>query len=191
MIVLFARFVPKASFVLLAFLIFAVASPISASAASGSYVLLTLDKISGESTAAGAKGAIDISSFTFAAANTVPMQGSGSGAGKPSYQDFSFTKYQDSATLPLLENLTTGKSIKSGTIAFYRGQSSKPYLTIKLENIFVTSDALSAGGDADRITESFSLRAGKMTFIYEATDPKGQPAPAQTYEIDLVKDTKG
>ncbi|MEK0315493.1 Hcp family type VI secretion system effector [Cohnella sp. 56] len=188
---MFARFVPKASFLLLAFLIFAVASPISASAASGSYVLLTLDKISGESKVAGAKGAIDLSSFSFAAANPVSMQGSGGGAGKPDYQDLAFTKFQDSATLPLLESLTTGKSIKSGTIAFYRSQSTKPYLTIKLENIFVTSDSLSAGGDADRIAESFTLRAGKMTFVYEATDPKGQPVPAQTYEIDLIKGTKG
>lgn len=187
LIVLFARFMPKAALFLLAFLILAAASPVTASAAGGSYILLTLDKINGESAADGVKGAIDITSFSFGASNAAPLPGGGSGGGKPVYSEFNMTKYQDSASISLLQNLTLGKAIKNGTIGFYNGQSRKPYLTIKLENVFVTSDAYTASGGADRMTESFSLQAGKVTFIYEAVDAKGQPLPPQTFEYDLGK----
>ncbi|CAI6086296.1 Hcp family type VI secretion system effector [Cohnella sp. JJ-181] len=184
---MFARFMPKAALFLLAFLILAAASPVTASAAGGSYILLTLDKINGESAADGVKGAIDITSFSFGASNAAPLPGGGSGGGKPVYSEFNMTKYQDSASISLLQNLTLGKAIKNGTIGFYNGQSRKPYLTIKLENVFVTSDAYTASGGADRMTESFSLQAGKVTFIYEAVDAKGQPLPPQTFEYDLGK----
>ncbi|WP_158543968.1 type VI secretion system tube protein Hcp [Cohnella sp. OV330] len=184
---MFARFMPKASLFLLVFAILAFASPVSASAAGGSHILLTLDKISGDSTVDGAKGAIDISSFQFGASNAAPSQGSGSGsgAGKPIYSEFVLTKLQDSASIPLLQSLTTGKAIKSGTIAFYNGQGKKPYFTIKLENVYVTSDAYSAGSDGSRISESLSLQAGKVTFIYQGVDAKGQPLPPQSFEYDL------
>ncbi|MDG0794807.1 type VI secretion system tube protein Hcp [Cohnella ginsengisoli] len=181
------RFMPKASLFLLVFAILAFASPVSASAAGGSYILLTLDKISGDSTVEGAKGAIDISSFSFGASNAATSPGGGSDIGKPIYSDFNLTKQMDSASIPLLQSLTAGKAIKNGTIAFYNGQGKKPYLTIKLENVYVTSDAYSAGADGSRIGESFSLKAKKVTFIYEGVDAKGQPLPPQTFEYDVSK----
>lgn len=189
LIVLSARFMPKTALFLLVLAILAFASPLSASAAGGSYILLTLDKISGDSQVDGAKGAIDITSFQFGASNAAPSpgNGSGSGGGKPIYSEFVLTKLQDSASIPLLQSLTTGKAIKSGTIAFYNGQGKKPYLTIKLENVYVTSDAYSAGSDGSRISESLSLQAGKVTFTYQGVDAKGQPLPPQTFEYDLGK----
>lgn len=191
---MFSRIVPRVAPFLLAFLIFAVVSPVSASAASGSYILLTLDKVTGESQVAKApKGSIDISAFSFGASNSAGQKGAGggSGAGKPEVADFNFSKYQDSASLSLLENLLSGKAIKNGTISFYSGgENQKPYLTIKLEEIFVTSDSYSASG-SDRMTESFSLSAKKMTFIYTPTGNKGESLPAQTLVYDVSNNTTG
>lgn len=184
---MFARFMPKASLFLLVFAILAFASPVSASAAGGSYILLTLDKISGDSTVDGAKGAIDISSFQFGASSAATLPGGGNDIGKPIYSDFNLTKQMDSASIPLLQSLTAGKAIKNGTIAFYNGQGKKPYFTIKLENVYVTSDAYSAGSDGSRISESLSLQAGKVTFIYQGVDAKGQPLPPQTFEYDPTR----
>ncbi|MDG0809317.1 Hcp family type VI secretion system effector [Cohnella rhizosphaerae] len=181
-----ARIMPKTALLLLTLALLAFASPLSASAAGGSYILLTLDQISGDSQVDGAKGAIDITSFQFSASNAAPSPGGGSG-GKPIYSEFVLTKLQDSASIPLLQSLTTGKAIKSGSIAFYNGQGKKPYLTIKLENVHVTSDAYSAGSDGSRISESLALQAGKVTFTYQAVDAKGQPLPPQTFEYDLGK----
>jgi len=192
---LFTRLTPRVAPFLLAFLIFAVVSPVSASAASGSYILLTLDNVKGESQAAKApKGSIDILAFSFGASNSAGGQkgaGGGSGGGKPEVSDFQFTKYQDSASLSLLENLLSGKAIKNGTISFYNGgESQKPYLTIKLEEIFVTSDSYSTSG-SERMTESFSLSAKKMTFTYTATGPKGESLPAQTLVYDVSTNKTG
>lgn len=96
-------------------------------------------------------------------------------------------KFQDSASLSLLANLTSGKAIKSGTLSFYNAQSKKPYLTIKLETIFVTSDVYGATQGTDRMTESFTITAKKLTFTYQQTGPKGESLPAQMFEFDLSK----
>ncbi|MFC3798771.1 Hcp family type VI secretion system effector [Cohnella sp. GCM10012308] len=188
---MFARLLPRFAIPLIASLIFAIFAPLSASAATGgSYILLTLDGIKGESTLEVGKGAIDITSITFGAVNPGSASaGSGSGSGKPAFQEFSFTKLQDSASLSLLAILASGKTIKSGTISFYNAntESKKPYLTIKLENIFVTSDTYATNEGNARLTESFTLAAKKLTFTYQAIGSKGEPLPAQTFEYDLAK----
>ncbi|MBM7566693.1 type VI secretion system secreted protein Hcp [Paenibacillus sacheonensis] len=148
-------------------------------------MILELANIKGESKDAGHKGGIEILSFSFGATNTATVVGGGGGgAGKPQYNDFSFMKYLDSSSLPLLGNLASGKAIKDGTLYFYGSGDSKPYLTVKLEQIFITSSQYSDSAGGNPFTESFSLRASKMTFSYQAYDGAGRPLPLQTLEID-------
>ena len=120
-----------------------------------------LDGIKGESQDRFFKDGIDIMSASFGASNTSKI----GSAGKASYSDLSLMKLIDSASLPLLKSLAQGKHLTEGTLYFFNGNiSGKPYLTIRMRDIIVTSQQLSASGN-DKITEGYFLEL-RASFVY-------------------------
>lgn len=131
-------------------------------------MFLKLDGIDGESQQKGHEQWIEVGSFSWGVANlTSAAAGSGRGAGKPSFQDFSFTKQTDSASPKLYIRCATGEHIKSGQLSFLKlddaGKGSAiEYLKIKLSDVLVSSFQESGGGDVPQ--DSFSLNFAKIEF---------------------------
>ncbi|QHW32395.1 type VI secretion system tube protein Hcp [Paenibacillus rhizovicinus] len=187
---MYKRFMSKSFIIVLAIVAVICAIPGSAFAAPGSpRILLVLDGIKGESVLKGYENAIDITSFSYgveAASNFT--SGAGASVGKPSYTEFNFTKSVDTATLALMQRIAQGTAIKQGTLYFIKDDSGKPYLTIKLQQIFVTGDQLSAEAGSG-MSEELKLRAAQTTFTYAPQGPDGRLLPGQTLDINIPKGT--
>ncbi|GMK38507.1 hypothetical protein PCCS19_15610 [Paenibacillus sp. CCS19] len=166
--------------------------PMAASAAgtvNHHSILLKLDGIKGESKDANKlyQDAIEINSYSFGL--TVPFnvsKGSGANTAKPEYSDIQLTKYLDTASISLLQTAAAGKAIKSGTLYFFKNGQDKPYLTIQLSNIYVTSQEQYVEDDGDPMEETITLSALEMSFTYTLIGADGRETN-QTVTIDRVK----
>ena len=140
---------------------------------------LKLDGIKGESADAKHKGEIDISSFSWGAAQTgVSATGGGGGAGKVHFQDIHFVKKTDASSPLLMLNCANGTHIKEGNFVVRKaGGTQLEYLKIKLTDILVSSfkeHGISSGGDIP--SESISLNFAKVEYSYQ---PQGADGKAQ------------
>lgn len=148
---------------------------------------LKLDGITGEAAASKHSGEIEVSSWSWGASNPASMHGTGLSAGKVSFSDLTLTKPTDKATAKLLELCCTGKHITKGILTCCKSTGDKnpaDYLTIKLEEIAITSvqHGGSSGDDIGR--ESVSLAFGKFTLDYKVQGKDGTLTAAGTASWD-------
>ncbi|WUR11062.1 type VI secretion system tube protein Hcp [[Empedobacter] haloabium] len=100
--------------------------------------------------------------------------GGGGGSGKASFQDLSFTKYVDTASNALMFALAKGTHIdKAELIVRKSGEGQKPYITITMEEVIVTSVSTGGSGGEDRLTENVTLNFAKVKFAYKPQSEKG------------------
>lgn len=86
--------------------------------------------------------------------------GGGTGASRASLSGVSFTKRTDATSLALLSRLTTGQPIiETATIHFLDtiGTQTIPVLTLKMEDVLVSSWSIAGSEGGDHIYESWSL----------------------------------
>jgi type VI secretion system secreted protein Hcp len=138
---------------------------------------LTLDGMTGESQKTDFVGAIEVEGFSFGAHNASSVAaGTGSGAGKASFSEFSFTKKPDSATAAIFLACCNGTHIGKGKVTLRKAGGTAPvsFLVIDFTQLFITSIQWggSSGGD-DTPTESVSLAFGSMQVTYNQQDAKG------------------
>ena len=151
--------------------------------------LLELDGIKGESSDGKH---IDISSYSFGASNPSSLRGGGSG--KVVFQDFHFTKREDSTSPTLFIRCATGEPIKKATLTLRKSGDKGDafeYLKITLEDCLVSSFA-QAGDDLppnDTPVDSFSLAFAKIKYSHFTEVPGGQ-ATAVTVGWDLIQNKK-
>lgn len=163
------------------------ALPVSAFAADT--ISLTLNGIQGSSKTAG-PGAIDISSFSFGAANQAQQAaGTGSKGGKTQYSEISITKNTDKSSLPILLRLATGKQIADGTLLFRKDQDGKPitYLKIILKNISITSYSIGGASGEGSPSESITFSAQQIDFEYTDIKQDGTAGATDKLSIDQAK----
>lgn len=126
--------------------------------------------INGDSARKGYEKWIEVDSFSFGVSNSSQQSGTdGAGAGKATFQDFTFVARLSSATIPLVLGAASGADqgeaqldlVKSG------GKTGAAYYTIKLTNATVTrfEEGGTAGGDADP-TDVCSLAFQKIDWSY-------------------------
>ncbi len=135
----------------------------SALAASG---VICLDQVTGES--ARTAGCVDVLAWSWGAIN------SGGTSPQVGVQDFSFTKPSDSASDDLFGLLVTSTMIKGATFSEYEdscgsGCSADPYLTIKFNNVNVSSFQTGNSAGAGRATDNATLSFGSATYCYAPT----------------------
>ena len=138
---------------------------------------LKLDGIEGESTDHKHKGEIQLESFSWGAQQVGSTDtGGGGGAGKVSFQDFSFTAKVGIQSPQIFGALANGRHIKEGTLTVVNGRETETVLM--LSDILVTgykeSVAMTAAAPCDRDdqnasnnnapTESVSLNFTKIEF---------------------------
>jgi type VI secretion system secreted protein Hcp len=148
---------------------------------------LKLDGITGEAAASKHSGEIEVMSWSWGASNPASMHGTGLSAGKVSFADLSITKPTDKASAKLLELCCTGKHISKGTLTCSKSTGDKnpaDYLTIKLEEIAITSVQHGGSSGDDIGHESISFAFGKFTLDYKVQGKDGTLTAAGTTNWD-------
>ena len=123
----------------------------------------------GESTRVA--GCIDVLAWSWGASSSYSI-----GGGSTNLQDFSMTKFTDSASDDLLRLLVTRTTIK-GTVAYneYKDDcgsgclSPDPYVTIHLDTVQVSSLSVGNSAGAGPMTENVTLQFDAFSYCYRPT----------------------
>jgi type VI secretion system secreted protein Hcp len=152
---------------------------------------LKIDGIDGESADDKHKSEIQLLSYSWGGSQTTSVAGTGgSGAGKVDLSHLSIMKYLDKASPKLFKAMCTGQHIASATLtAIKAGADGKPFLTVTLTELFVSSLQLSASSEIPSESVSFSYNQIKME--YSTQDEAGNltVAGSVTYNTKANKTT--
>ena len=138
-------------------------------------MFLNLDGVKGESKDKAHTQEIDILSWAWGMSNSGSAHvGGGAGSGKVSVQDLSLTKYLDSSSAPLMLSCCNGEHFGSAVLTVRKaGEKPLEYLTIKLQEVVITSVTTGASGGDDRLTENVTLNFAKVKVEYLPQEAKG------------------
>jgi type VI secretion system secreted protein Hcp len=157
---------------------------ILASAASAD-LFLKFDGIEGGSTAEDHPKWIGLESCQWGVSTA---KKTGSGAGKPKFDDFSWTQEMDKSFPALFADTASGKHIKDATVDFTAHISDKnvTYFQMYFKDVLLTSLQLKGTSSTiPNIFGSFAYNYIKMT--YTEFDEKGRKAGSQWADFDLKK----
>ena len=132
-------------------------------------MFLKLDGVKGEAKDQAHTQDTDILSWSWGMSNSGSAhQGSGAGSGKVSVQDVSITKYIDSSSPKLMLSCCDGKHFDSAVLTVRKAGGEKPveYVTIKMQEVLITSVSTGGSGGDDRLTENVGLNFAKVTVEY-------------------------
>lgn len=152
-------------------------------------VFMKIEGIAGESRVEGHKDEIDIASWSWGASRSTDSTSGGGGAGKANFQDLTFTKYVDKSTPKLMLAAASGEPIPRVVVTAHRdlaGATSEPYLTITLQDVFVTSVSTGGSAASDLPAESMSLNYGKIKFTYTPQLDDGSVGEPVDFSWDVV-----
>jgi type VI secretion system secreted protein Hcp len=137
-------------------------------------IYMSLDGVDGESTFSAFKNSTLVSSFSWGAKNTTSISTTSTGltAGKSSIDEFSFTKNRGIGSAAIQSSLYMGKRIPKAEIRYYTSGSTTPYLTVILEDVFITSWKIS-GAEGERPTESITMTAVRYKTEETVRNPDG------------------
>lgn len=171
--------------------------------------------IKGESTDSQHSGAIELDSFYWGCTNASTVSGSGTvggGAGKVKAADFHF-RARPSVASPLFYSFcTTGKPIDKVMLYVRKqGGTQFDYLTITMENVYISSHRINLGFDFDESSsgpefqieagseatdnwvtwEYGSMSYGKLTFQYNQQQKDGSAGPSTIKFFDFSQNVGG
>jgi type VI secretion system secreted protein Hcp len=152
-------------------------------------MFLKLDGVKGESKDQAHTQEIDVLSWSSGMSNSGSAhQGGGAGSGKVSVQDLSVTKFVDSSSAPLMLSCCDGSHFDSAVLTVRKAGGEKPveYVTIKLQEVLITSVATGASGGEDRLTESVSLNFAKVKVEYLPQEAKGGKGNMIPFSWDIA-----
>jgi type VI secretion system secreted protein Hcp len=146
---------------------------------------LKVDSIDGESADDKHKNEIQLLSYSWGGTQTTSVAGTGgSGAGKVNLSELAVTKYLDKATPKLFKSMVAGTHIANATLtAIKAGTEGKPFLTVTLGELFVTSIHLSASTEVPVESVSFSYNTIKID--YSTQDESGTLTTAGSVSYNL------
>lgn len=155
-------------------------------------MFIKIGDIEGESTKSDHEGEIDVLSWSWGMTQSGTTHlGTGGGSGKVNVQDLSFTHYVDKSTPNLMINCCKGNHFKEATLVVRKaGGEQLEYMTIKMENVLITSVSTGGSGDEDRLTESVTLNFAKFSSIYvpQKEDGSGDAEIEAIYDIAAGKE---
>jgi type VI secretion system secreted protein Hcp len=150
---------------------------------------LDLGSIKGESKSQGFEDQIQLLSFSWGGHQVTGIKGtSGSGAGKVDLSDFSIMKHLDKATTPIFAAMCKGTHIdKAFLTAVKAGANAKPFLKLTMQQVFVTSQQVSASTEIP--TESVSFSYDSIKLEYSVQDAKGVVTTTGSSTYSVSKNT--
>ena len=135
-------------------------------------IFAKLGDIKGESLDSKHKDEVEVLSWSWGV-NTSSSTG-GAGSGKANFSDFNFIHHIDKASPNLLKACATGEHIKEATITARKaGKGQQEFLIIKMNDVIITSVAMSGSGDTAATAESVALRFGKVDLEYKPQKADG------------------
>ena len=158
--------------------------------ASVDYFIKIGDK-KGESEDAKHKGEIDVLSWAFGCSQTgTSAVGGGSGAGKVSFSDFSFSMYTNKASPELMLACASGEHIKEAVLVARRaGKEQQEYLKITMSDELISGFHVSGSADALPV-ESITLNFSKLKTEYKPQKADGTLDAAVSAGWDLKGNVK-
>ncbi|MGE0357767.1 MAG: Hcp family type VI secretion system effector [Burkholderiales bacterium] len=139
---------------------------------------LKIDGIKGESTDARHKDEIDVLSWSWG----VSPKEEGKTGKRGCVQDLAITKYVDRATPALFAAAAMGTQVASAVLTVRKaGEGPQEFLTLTLNQVYVTSVQQSGAGGAGQLFEQATLRASTIVVSYRPQNPDGSlGAPVTT-----------
>lgn len=156
-------------------------------------IFAKLGDIKGESLDSKHKDEVEVLSWSWGVNRTGSIaHGGGSSEGKASFNDFNFTHHIDKASPVLLRACATGERIKEATITVRKaGKGQQEFLIIRMNDIVITSVALSAAGDAAATAESVALQFAKVDLEYKPQKPDGSLDAGVFFKYDIKSNKVG
>ncbi len=155
------------------------------------------DDIKGGCSATGFENKIEILSWNHGFSQPTSPVRSSAGAGtveQANHQNFTFSKYLDSATDDILKVCWDGKQLPKATLSCFRADAAtdnKPikYLEVVMEHVIVSNFSVS-GGPGDIPVENVSLDYGIVQYIYmpqKKADGTGGEAQPIKHDLEARK----
>jgi type VI secretion system secreted protein Hcp len=150
-------------------------------------IFAKIGDIKGESTDAKHKDEIDVLSWSWGVTHSGSVgHGGGGGAGKASFHDLNFTHHIDKATPLLMKSCATGTHIPEAVITVRKaGKSQQEYLVIKMNQVLITSVAMSVSVEEPTTAENVTLQAAKVDLEYRAQKADGSLEPGLHFRYDV------
>ncbi len=153
-------------------------------------MFLKLDGISGESQDDKHKDEIEVESFSWGLSQAISRSAGAAAAGRPSFQDFTFTSRVSVASPRLMEACASGSHLKDAVLTVRRsGEIPVEYLQITLSDVVVSSYN-EAGATESVPEESVSLNFAKIEYEYRPQDARGGNGAPVSAGWDLRGNTK-
>lgn len=155
-------------------------------------MFLELDGMKGESIDKAHKDKIQVLAWSWGMSQSGSFGiGTGGGAGKVNVQDISITKYIDKASADLMYHCASGKHVAKGQLIMRKaGEKPLEYLTIKFNELIVTSISTGGSGGEDRLTENITLNFAKVEVAYKVQDEKGGGKDGGQFTWDVPGNSK-
>jgi type VI secretion system secreted protein Hcp len=156
------------------------------------YFLKLDPNVEGESADSKHKAEIELESWSFGVSNaSSALPGGGSGAGKSIPGDFTAMKRTDKSTPRLAQAVATGDHFKSAIITVRKaGGTQHEYLTITLNEVFISSYQAGGSGSGSLPMESISLNYAKMVQEYKEQKADGSIGASIKLGYDWAKQVK-
>ena len=156
-------------------------------------IFIKIGDIKGESRDRGHEDEIEVLSCSWGLSNQVasPPSVGGAGAGKVSFQNFSFTHLVDKASPNLMLSCASGKHHQEAKLTVRRSDPMAPqeFLLIKLKEVLVTGVLSSATRGPEGLVEQVILNFAQVDFEYKAQKPDGTLEAGVHFKWDLKKNT--
>ncbi|MFD1951487.1 Hcp family type VI secretion system effector [Sphingomonas arantia] len=153
-------------------------------------MFLKLAGCDGESEATGYEGQIELLGWNWGVTNMASsVMGTGTGAGKASFQDLSITKYVDKATATLLLNCAGGGHFTTAVLSCRKAGGTKAleYLKITMEQVFVSSVQHGGTPGDDLTVENVTLNFAKVDVTYSPQSATGTAAGSVPFKWNIKK----
>jgi type VI secretion system secreted protein Hcp len=148
---------------------------------------LAIPGIPGDSVDAAFPNTIGVLDWSWGVATAISPTNTGSGAGKSKPQPFTFVARTGSASPKLFLACAKGTHITSATLTARRsGAQPFVYLTVKLQNLFVTSYQVAPGPVDAFPLDVVRLEYGAVTVTYKLQDDRGQVAKTVTADFNFI-----
>jgi type VI secretion system secreted protein Hcp len=153
-------------------------------------IFAKLGDIKGESLDSKHKDEVEVLSWSWGLETS--SSAGGAGSGKANFHDFNFTHHIDKASPNLLKSCATGEHIKEATITARKaGKGQQEFLIIKMNDVIVTSVAMSGSGDTAATAESVALRFGKVDLEYKPQKADGSLDAGLHFKYDIKANKAG
>ena len=152
-----------------------------------SKIFLKIGNIKGESTDDKHKNEIEVFSWSWGVTNAATVgPGSGSAAGRPTFNDLNFTHRYDKAAPLLWRACAVGEHFTEATLAGTKqGKGEQDYLIVKMSDVMVTSASASDSSGGGEAMEAVGVKFAKVDVEYKPQKADGSFDASVRFKYDI------